>query len=261
MDRSEWQGRIITWMRQGRSRLHAAMQQFRAPPQRKDKPRVQVLHNPPMSPILQSILVVAAAYLIGSICGGLVLGRLRGVDIRELGSGSAGGANALRTQGPAFALGVMLIDVGKGVLAAWLGRQFAPLDGGGNASLGYATTFAAMVGHAWPLWHGFRGGRGVAPLIGGLIVMWPWALPVMLVVGATTLLSSGYVGLATVLAGLSLPLLAWWTGASAPRAWFVVAAALLLLIAHRHNLTRMYKGGEARFERARLLHRLRRGKR
>lgn len=213
-----------------------------------------------MPPIAHIILILTAAYLIGSISGGLVLGRSRGVDIRELGSGSAGGANALRTQGLAFALGVMLIDVGKGVLAAWLGRQFAQLDVSGNASLGYATTFAAMVGHAWPLWHGFRGGRGAAPLIGGLVVMWPWALPVMLALGAATVLSSGYVGLATVLAGLSLPLLAWWTQASTPRLWFVIAAALLLLVTHRHNLMRMRRGGEARFERARVLHRLRRGR-
>ncbi len=212
-----------------------------------------------MPPLAQSILVLVAAYLIGSVSGGLVLGRLRGIDIRELGSGSAGGANALRTQGLTFAVGVVLIDVGKGVLAAWLGRQFAPLDGGGNASLGYAATFAAMLGHAWPLWHGFRGGRGTAPLIGGLVVMWAWALPVMLVVGAATVLSSGYVALATVLAGLSLPLLAWWTQASTPRGMFVIAAALLLLVTHRHILVRMYRGGEARFERARLLHRLRRG--
>lgn len=212
-----------------------------------------------MPPLAQSILILVAAYLIGSISGGLVLGRLRGVDIRELGSGSAGGANALRTQGLTFALGVMLIDVGKGVLAAWLGRQFAPLDGGSNASLGYAATFAAMLGHAWPLWHGFRGGRGAAPLLGGLVVMWPWALPVMLVVGAATVLTSGYVALATVLAALSLPLLAWWTQASTPRGMFAIAAAVLLLVTHRHNLMRMVRGGEARFERARVLHRLRRG--
>ncbi len=212
-----------------------------------------------MPPLVHTLLILIAAYLIGSISGGLVLGRLRGVDIRELGSGSAGGANALRTQGMPFALGVMLIDVGKGVLAAWLGRQFGPLEGGGNASLGYAATFAAMAGHAWPVWHGFRGGRGAATLLGGLAVMWPWALPVMLVVGAATVLLSGYVGLATVLAGLSLPLLAWWTQASTPRWWFVIAAALLLLVTHRHNLMRMFRGGEGRYERARVLHRLRRG--
>lgn len=215
-----------------------------------------------MPPLAQSILVLIAAYLIGSTSGGLVLGRFRGVDIREQGSGNAGGANALRTQGLKFAQGVALIDVGKGLLAAWLGRQFAPWDGVFDVGAhGYAATFAAMLGHVWPLWHGFRGGKGAATLIGGLLVMWPWALPVMLVVGTATVLTTGYVGLATVLAGLSLPLLAWWTQASASRLVCVIAAALFLLFTHRHNLMRMRRGGEARFERARLLHRLRRGSR
>ncbi|MEJ7746174.1 MAG: glycerol-3-phosphate acyltransferase [Luteimonas sp.] len=213
-----------------------------------------------MPPLAQSILVLIAAYLIGSISGGLVLGRFRGV--REQGSGNAGHANALRTQGLKFALGVVLSDVGKGVLAAWLGRQFAPLDGVFDVGAhGYAATFAAMLGHVWPLWHGFRGGEGAATLVGGLLVMWPWALPVMLVVGAATVLTTGYVGLATVLAGLSLPLLAGWSDASTARWVFVIAAALLLLFTHRHYLLRMRRGGEARFERARLLHRLRRGSR
>lgn len=215
--------------------------------------------NSRMPPLAQSILILVVAYLIGSISGGLVLGRLRGVDIREHGSGNAGGVNALRTQGLTFALGVVLIDVGKGVLAAWLGRQFAPLDGASNATLGYAATFAAMLGHVWPAWHGFRGGKGAATLIGGLLVMWPWALPLMMVVGVATVLTTGYAGLATVLAGLSLPLLAWWTEASTSRLAFAAACALFLLFTHRHNLMRMRRGGEARFERARLLHRLRRG--
>ncbi|MCY7354754.1 MAG: glycerol-3-phosphate 1-O-acyltransferase PlsY [Lysobacter sp.] len=212
-----------------------------------------------MPPLAQSILILVVAYLLGSISGSLVLGRFRGVDIREHGSGSAGGTNALRTQGLKFALGVVLIDVGKGVLAAWLGRQFAPFDGAGNATLGYAATFAAMLGHVWPIWHGFRGGKGAATLLGGLLVMWPWALPVMIVVALATVLGSGYVGLATVLATLSLPLLAWWTDAGTARLVFVTAAALFMLLTHRHNLLRMHRGGEARFERARLLHRLRRG--
>ena len=118
-----------------------------------------------------------------------------------------------------------------------------------------------MLGHAWPLWRGFRGGPVAAPLLGGLAVMWPWGLPVVLAVGAATVLASGYVALATVLAGLGLPLLAWWTQASTPRGLFAVAAALLLMVTHRHDLMRTLRGGEARFERARILHRLRRGPR
>lgn len=214
-----------------------------------------------MPPLAQSILVLAAAYLIGSISGCRVLGRVRGVDVHAEGSGQAGGARALRPPGPIFTLGVVLIDVGKGVLAAWIGRHFAPFDGVGDATFGYSAAFAALLGHVWPAWHGFRGGKGAATLAGGLLVMWPWALPVMLVVAAATVLTSGYVGLATVLAGMSLPLLAWWSGASTSRLVFVSAAAVLLLFTHRHHMLRMRRGGEARFERARLLQRLRRGPR
>jgi len=215
-----------------------------------------------MTPVVQIILILIAAYLLGSISGSLVLGRFRGVDIRKHGSRTAGAANALRTQGATFAFWVVLIDVGKGVLAAWLGRNFGPNNGPITAgTLGYAATVAAMLGHVWPVWHGFRGGKGAATLLGGLLVMWPFALPVMIAVGLATVLSTGYVGLATVLATISLPVLAWWTQASTTRLIFVSAAALFMLFTHRHNLLRMRRGGEARFERARLLHRLRRGQR
>lgn len=206
------------------------------------------------------ILVLVAAYLLGSVSGGVVLGRLRGFDIREHGTGNAGGTNAWRTQGFGFALGVVAIDVGKGVLAAGLGRFFGSPDGPFDvATLGYACAFAAMLGHVWPVWHGFRGGKGSATLVGALLVMWPWVLPGMLAVWAVTLLSSGYVGLATVIAGFSLPLFAWWGDAGLPRWLFAIAAALFLLYTHRDNLLRIRAGGEARMERARVLHRIWRG--
>jgi len=208
------------------------------------------------------MLVLIAAYLLGSISGGVVLGRLRGIDIREQGSGHAGGANALRTQGYGFALGVLAIDVGKGVLATGLGRFFGSPDGPFDvATLGYGCAFAAMLGHVWPIWHGFRGGKGAATLIGALLVMWPWVLPGMLAVWTIALLSSGYAGLATVIAGFSLPLFAWWVDAGLPRWIFVTAAALFLLYTHRDNLMRIRAGGEARMERARVLHRIWRGRR
>lgn len=206
------------------------------------------------------ILVLIAAYLLGSISGGVMLGRWRGIDIREQGSGYAGGTNALRTQGFGFALGEVALDVGKGVLAAALGRYFASPDGPFDvAALGYACTFAAMLGHVWPVWHGFRGGKGAAALVGGLLVMWPWVLPGLLAVWAGTLLLSGYAGLATIVAGVSLPLFAWWSDAGLPRWLFAIAAALFLLGTYHGNLRRMLAGGEARMERARVLHRIWRG--
>lgn len=211
-------------------------------------------------PPVQPLLILLVAYLLGSLSGGVVLGRMRGVDIREAGTGFAGGANALRTQGLGFGLGVVAIDLAKGALAAWLGRQFGRPEGPFDvATLGYGCAFAAMLGHVWPLWHGFRGGKGAATLAGGLLVMWPWALPALLLIWGGTLLATGYLGLAMAVAACSLPLLAWWNHASAPRWAFAIAAALFLLWNYRDNLRRMLAGGEARMERARVLHRIWRG--
>ena len=111
----------------------------------------------------------------------------------------------------------------------------------------------------WPLWHGFRGGKGAATAVGGLLMLWPWSIGVLLPVWMLVLVATGYVGLSTVLAALALPLLAWGTDAEPARLWFSMFAALFIAFTHRANLQRLRQGTESRFERARLLHRLRRG--
>lgn len=210
-----------------------------------------------MPPYLLVALLLSLAYLIGSVSGSLLLGRFRGVDIRQHGSGNAGGTNALRTQGWKFALGVALIDIGKGALATWLALRFAPVDAApGAAAIAHLAAFAAIVGHVWPLWHGFRGGKGAATAVGGLLVLWPWSVSVLIVVWLLVLTSSGYVGLSTVIAGACLPLLAWWSEAAPERMWFAIAIALFIAFTHRGNLQRLRDGSESRFERARILHRL-----
>ena len=208
------------------------------------------------SPLI-TVLLLLLAYLLGSVSGSLVLGRARGVDIRQQGSGNAGGTNALRTQGWKFALGVALFDVGKGAIATWIALRWAPV--GEPLSVtghGYLAAGFAVIGHVWPIWHGFRGGKGAATLIGGLLVLWPWSLPLLLLAWGGVLLSSGYVGLSTVIAVASLPVLAWLTGASVERVWFSIAALLFIAFTHRTNLQRLRDGTESRFARARLLHRL-----
>ncbi|GAA4794484.1 glycerol-3-phosphate 1-O-acyltransferase PlsY [Lysobacter hankyongensis] len=207
-----------------------------------------------MNSIVLSSGLILAAYLLGSLSGSLLLGRLRGIDIRTQGSGNAGGTNAFRTQGAKFALGVVIIDIGKGALAAWLGLRFA--DASNAAWLAYATAFAAALGHVWPLWHGFRGGKGAATVVGGIAVLWPMAIPVLLAVWLGTLILTGYVGLSTILTGLTVAILALATQADAPRLAFAVAIALLLLFTHRANVARLRAGTESRFDKARLLHRM-----
>jgi glycerol-3-phosphate acyltransferase PlsY len=204
-----------------------------------------------------SLATIVAAYLIGSISGSLLLGRLRGVDIRTMGSGNAGGTNALRTQGLKFALGVMLIDVGKAALATSLGL-YAQADPELALRTALACGVAAMLGHVWPVFHGFRGGKGVATIIGMLLVLWPMLLLPALAVFALVLTTTGYVGLGSILATASLLPALWLLSPPPPPEWIVtsVLLAVFVLYTHRANLQRLRAGNEHRFEKARLLARL-----
>ena len=212
---------------------------------------------PAMPPLALSALLLLTAYLIGSISGSLVLGRFRSIDIREHGSGNAGGTNALRTLGWKFALGVAVIDVAKGALATWLVLHYAPVGTALSVTgHGYVAAALAVVGHVWPLWHGFRGGKGAATGVGALLVLWPWIVPVLLLAWILVLVTTGYVGLSTVVASLCLPLMAWWFDVGPERMWFCIGVGLFLAWTHRANLVRLWHGNESRFERARLLYRL-----
>jgi glycerol-3-phosphate acyltransferase PlsY len=188
------------------------------------------------------------------VSGSLLLGKLRGVDIRTVGSGNAGGTNALRTQGFKFALGTVLVDVGKGMLAAWLAWRFLPTES--HPGWLYGCVLAAAVGHVWPVFHGFRGGKGAATLVGGLAVVWPQVLLPALAVWLLCMMWGGYVGLSTVLAGVSVTLVALLTGADGLRLVFAASIALLLIYTHRGNLARLRAGTEPRSERLRVIGRL-----
>ncbi len=125
------------------------------------------------------LIKVALSYLLGSVSGSMLMGSLRHVDIRKSGSGNPGGTNAFRTQGFSFALVVVLIDIGKGLLATWLFPQFelGELDFGVSFETQMLSCgLAAVLGHCYPLWHGFRGGKGAATAVGTLIVIQPLAL-------------------------------------------------------------------------------------
>jgi glycerol-3-phosphate acyltransferase PlsY len=203
---------------------------------------------------MTAALLIATAYLLGSLSGSLLLGRLRGVDIRRHGSGNAGGTNALRTQGWKFALGTVLIDVGKGVLAVWLALRY----GGTIDWLPWAAGAAAVLGHVWPVFHGFRGGKGAGTLVGALLMLWPVAVAVLIGVWLFVLTASGYVGLSTILAAASLVPFALLTGAGTLPLGFATALALFILFTHRSNVARLRAGTESRFERVRVWRRLRR---
>lgn len=204
---------------------------------------------------------VLAAYLLGSVIGSLVLGRLRGVDIRTLGSGNAGATNAMRTQGTAFGLAVFLIDFAKGWLAAAVlpGLAIPGISGepgvGGDAALAPwlapACAFAAILGHVFPVWHGFRGGKGVATLVGAFAGLDPWLVLPLFVTWLIVVVSSGFVGLASITAAVALPVyLLIRDGARlTPELCFTLACAALVVFTHRGNVRRMRAGTEPRARR------------
>ena len=200
-------------------------------------------------------LKVTLAYLVGSVLGSLLVGFFYGgVDIRKVGSGNPGGTNALRTQGKMFALWVMAIDIGKGILAAVV---IPPLDLPGigiDAQVGrelvlYSVSFAAIFGHVFPVWFGFRGGKGGATAAGLLCFLAPVAaLPA---IGSWLLIvfTTGFVGLATMSAGLVAALFVGVTALPEQAGLFLWACATttLLIYAHRSNIQRMLDGTESRF--------------
>jgi glycerol-3-phosphate acyltransferase PlsY len=202
--------------------------------------------------MIDLLIKAALAYMLGSVSGSLVVGAVRHVDIRNSGSGNAGGTNAFRTQGFWFALGVVIIDIGKGVLAAWLFPLMQLALPGGTVSAEIqllACGFAAVVGHCYPVWHGFRGGKGAATAVGALLVIEPWALIPMLATWVIALVFSGWVGLATMLAAISLVPAFFWLEASGARILFAAAIALFIVFTHRSNIAGMRDGREYRFQR------------
>ena len=213
--------------------------------------------------MIELVAKVLLAYLLGGIMGGDVAGRIAGgVDLRKSGSGNVGATNALRTKGAKFALAVLAFDIGKGVVAALL-LPLLPWPGGHDAAvqpwLGYACGVGAALGHCYPVYTQFKGGKGVATLTGVFGALLPAALPWMIGAFAVVVMLTGYVSLAS-LTGACVAAL--WVACIGPQGlWsapgaFALAMAALLAFKHRENIGRLVQGTESRFEKARVLGRL-----
>jgi acyl phosphate:glycerol-3-phosphate acyltransferase len=181
------------------------------------------------------------SYLLGALMGGLIVGQLRGgVDIRTMGSGNAGGTNALRTQGPGFAIWVMIIDIGKGWIAAGLLPYIALPGIGSDASvarewLAVACATAAVVGHVYPVWYGFRGGKGAATLVGVLLGLAPAALGPVLGTWLLVLVTTGFVGLSTMLATFSFVVFVLTFHAHTSPALLAFGIAMFVFVCYTHR--------------------------
>jgi glycerol-3-phosphate acyltransferase PlsY len=195
------------------------------------------------------------SYFIGSLMGAMIMGKLRGgVDIRTMGSGNAGGTNALRTQGVLFALGVVIIDIGKGVVGAGLIPElnvpFVAEDPMLSRTwLTICCATAAVLGHVWPIYHSFKGGKGAGTFVGTLIILGPQLIIGVLIVWAGVLVLSGFVGLATMTAATALPIyLGFMIPPAQEQPMFIYTSvmAMLIIFWHRSNIRRMRDGTEHR---------------
>lgn len=203
--------------------------------------------------MLELGLKALLSYLIGSLNGSLLLGRiLGGPDIRTVGSGNAGGTNALRARGKWFALAVMVIDVGKGFLAVSLlpGLQWPAAEPDPALSLlalPLVCAGAAVVGHCYPVWFGFAGGKGAATAVGVVGALSPVLLLPGVAAWVLVVATTGFVGLATMVAAAVLPAFVALTQPEHTELLgFLLLLALFIVYTHRSNIARMLRREENR---------------
>ena len=195
-----------------------------------------------MSPPLIGLAIVATAYLMGTIPFGLVFARWTGApDPRTEGSGNIGCTNVLRVAGTRAAALTLFMDALKGALPVWTAGMLLP----GSSEWMQASGIAAVAGHVFPVWTGFRGGKGVATGLGPLVVLSPMTAIIVIGVWVLVLAASRYVSLASVTAAAALPLVSALTRAPGTLVFASVVAAIVI-VRHRENLVRLRRGTESK---------------
>ena len=190
--------------------------------------------------------VILASYLLGSLPSGLWIGRsFYGIDLREHGSKNTGATNAYRVLGRVPALLVFVCDTAKGMMGVYLGTVFV---GGQLAAV--ICGIAAICGHNWSVFLGFKGGRGVATGLGVIALLSPQVTLIVFIVWAVVVFITKYVSLASIIAAALVPLLMWWFGEAREVLLFGVAAAAFVIVRHRPNIERLLKGEELKIKAA-----------
>ena len=188
-------------------------------------------------------LVILLGYAIGSVPFALLLARRWGApDLREIGSGNLGAANVFRASGITAGILVAALDITKGALSVTIAWYVSD-----QAAAPAVAGLAAIVGHIYPIWLRFRGGKGVATACGVFSVLTPSAVVPAVTIFAVTIWLTKYISLGSVLAMLALPPSAYVTGSPAPAVVAAFAAATLIVFRHRSNLARLHRGQERRF--------------
>ncbi len=186
--------------------------------------------------------VILIGYLLGSIPFALIMARRwSATDLRRSGSGNLGAANVLRTSGVPAGVLVALLDMLKGAVSVILAERLSP-----SAAAPAVAGFAAIVGHIYPVWLRFRGGKGVATACGVFSILTPLAVPPALAVFIAAVWITKYISLGSVLASIVLPPLAYVAGGQVPAVAAAVAAASIIVFRHRSNVARLRAGTERR---------------
>lgn len=201
--------------------------------------------------MLAILLSIAAGYLLGSIPFGLIFGRMAGLDIRQHGSKNIGATNVWRVCGAKFGLPVFVLDVGKGIAGVLLGQWLAVRFAGDWQWSGIGAALGCLLGHSFPVWLGFKGGKGVATSLGVLGAMLPVESLSAFAVWGLVLFLSRYVSVASMVAAVCLGLFAVIAqslgyGRGWPYAGFAVLAAILVVVRHKGNIQRLRAGTERR---------------
>lgn len=184
------------------------------------------------------------AYVVGSLPASYLIGRMRGVDLREHGSGNLGATNAYRVLGAGAAVPVLIVDIAKGFVPA---AMFPGWDGVANGGLAIAYGLAAIVGHVWPFALGFRGGKGVATGAGVLLALAPLTTFVALLVWIGIVSLTRYVSVGSIATATLVPLLAHMFDAPSSTVLFCAGVAAFVWWTHRANIRRLLAGSEHRF--------------
>ena len=190
---------------------------------------------------MNAVLAVTVGYLVGSIPFAFLLSRHRGIDLRRTGSGNPGASNVLRTSGVRAAVLAMVLDGVKGTIVVLIAQL---LSAGAIAAV--IAAFASVIGHVYPIWLRFRGGKGVATAAGAFAVLAPEALGIAACVFVVTVLATRFISAGSVAGALTLALVASFSDAPAVVANGAAASALIIIYRHRENLARLVAGTERR---------------
>jgi len=191
---------------------------------------------------LQIVLIIFS-YLLGSISTSIIVCKIKKVDIRKIGSGNAGATNTVRALGKKYGAIVLILDIIKGIIPTIIASSLSP----DSLILPVSCAFAVVLGHVFPIYFSFKGGKGAATIIGTIIIIFPTGALICFITWVTVIILSGYVGLGTIIAAIIFPI-SILIFSDINLIFFGITAMLFILGAHYNNIIRLIQGKENRFE-------------